>query len=225
MIPKFEDFIKEGFLSKTYDRYRTGELRHEDGKKVTTSFGTTLILKDRFCDYEKYIKEICNHVNLGGYDFEMDFCRQNEYDYSFLKIVDKDLDDYVFRITDKILVQFNDEDLMRVDDFKDDKLSKEDYKSIIRSIVDALRNRNVNPIRSGNNYYFNIMSFGRKDFDVIEDKLQRDFKKQYKEPHIDISYYDNGETIDILLYINYDTILKYFEILDFIQNYIENING
>ena len=35
MIPKFEDFLKEGFLSKTYDRYRTGEDRLED--KIITN--------------------------------------------------------------------------------------------------------------------------------------------------------------------------------------------
>ena len=31
-ILKFEEYIKEGFLSKTYDRYRTGEKRTEDKK-------------------------------------------------------------------------------------------------------------------------------------------------------------------------------------------------
>ena len=30
MIPKFEDFLKEGFLSKTYDRYRNGTPRTEE---------------------------------------------------------------------------------------------------------------------------------------------------------------------------------------------------
>ena len=30
MVLKFDEYIKEGFLSKTYDRYRTGEKRLED---------------------------------------------------------------------------------------------------------------------------------------------------------------------------------------------------
>ena len=65
MVKKFEEFINEGFLSKTYDRYRTGERRIEDRTVV-----------DRFMDYITTIEwvDMSSGFLYAKYDFPEMLC-------------------------------------------------------------------------------------------------------------------------------------------------------
>lgn len=220
MIKKYDDFIGEGFLSKTINRSKSGDLRHEDGKKVMTSLGVEIIIQNSQCDYNGIIKKICNESNI--------YCQLYESKIYFGDKKEKFQNDelpYDYWLDNKHGIRFSRyEDLIRKEKNFLSDTSLEDYVSILRCIVEVLRKTrfeidfhqlkfvlmNESEIAKSNQELKRLdeLEYGEYIFDDYKDTM---YDKKCKGKYVYIENKNKKIYINFSYFtlLNYDKILKY----------------
>ena len=204
MVLKFDDFVNEGFLSKTINRSKSGDLRHEDGKKVMTSLGVEMIVKNN-CDYEWFIKEICDHTDIRLQDLKMLIFHLRDYSTYEQKNIKSGTLDYVHMLPNNLVASFPEYDgLVDNSVFDEDELSEEDYISICKCIVESLQDKNIV-------YAYNVHMFKLVD----EDMLLNVWEKRRKQE-------ENGKEFVNTIFDDFESELHNHFSKDVIAHIIEN---
>lgn len=224
MVLKFDDFVNEGFLSKTINRSKSGDLRHEDGKKVMTSLGVEMIVKNN-CDYEWFIKEICDHTDVRFQDFKMMIFHLRDYSPYEQKNIKSGTLDYVHMLPNNLVASFPDYDGLVDNSVTDeDELSEEDYISICKCIVESLQDKNIV-------YAYEVHMFKLVDEDMLLDVWKERGKQEENGKEFVNTIFDDFELElhnhfskdaiahiienEIYFVINHYSIVNYDEIEEF----------
>ena len=234
MVKKFDDYIREGFLSKTYDRYRTGEVRKEDGRKVKTSIGVDIVIKDSSCDYEWFIKEILRGVN-GNVDFFVRFDSTKNFNADEMKNIRNNTAPYDYLVCDNVVAGYPGyEELIENSVTDEDELSEDDYISIIRGISKRLSE--VELINGGyeldgkvilylevidKDYYEDWLSKNSNDdMDYFEETMFDKFISEIRNKYSNRVrvFMDEGYPV---MRINYDSLSNYDEIRNYALEYFK----
>ena len=234
MVKKFNEFVEEGFMTRSLNRNKDNEIRKETGVKVNTSLGE-VILKDSSCDYEYFIKEICDGEEYN--DLRIDWMDMRNFSSDELKVINKDTSLYTFKINNQVAVQFGTyEEMIDGDVFDEDDLCEKDYQSICRLIAENIRKGDVEYVDvtdSGRDIYgfllvddWVIQDIMSDTDDEEEEELEywdenpifEKFKKEYKENfdgHHSLIF-DNGK---IYCKIYHYTVSHVDEIISFTKKY------
>ncbi|MCM1217705.1 MAG: hypothetical protein NC548_24700 [Lachnospiraceae bacterium] len=211
-VLSFGEFINEGFLSKTINRAKTGDVRKESGKKVNILPGVDIVIADPNLDYMWFVKEICNGHN-------------NHYaDYRFT--LDSKGYESTFKLSNNIMINFPDYDMLVMDSVTDeDEICREDYESIIGGIKQFMEDKEL--MKCENKWYFKLIpSEVYFEMDDNSDKFEDEddntlFENFYQEFYNKFSQ-DKGVYMfehNIILEINYETMSNFLEITDFTNAY------
>ena len=213
MILKFDDYIKEGFLSKTYNRYKTGEERFEDKHKYKTSLGVDVKINCLNDDVEEIIETILNSESN-----EEDGLNYNT-DSGDMIVGDDGEDDVYITFPDYSNV---------IEDYYDD-VSEEDYSTILDSIGTAIKNNvgkytDIIPTRTSYGY---AVLLNQRIMDEIGEDGWTTYKNmldnwvnqhdKYQTSH----GFDLGEWSDWTIYLNYDAIKDFPKIYENIKKCLE----
>lgn len=219
--------IKEGFLAKTLSRSKTGDLRKEEGKKITTKLGTQLIIGNLDCDVDKTIKTICNDGVWGRFSYQI--MELSEFSGEQKKKILSGESDYRFLLDGKHVMCFKHYDDLKVKE--DESLYEGDYKSILKTIVEALKKTNMR-VKDGKCWFVLI---DKNDSKKIQQRLIRDDEQDYGEYivddfkdklrdkcpeniRLDIMTWNNDT---IVINYNYFTLLNYEKILRFTKRFFK----
>ena len=180
MVKKYSDFINEGFMTRSLDRNKNNELRKEDGIKVTNQYGVDIVIKDSNCDYKNITKLICNSGHWGDFRYEVSnlHSSKNRLQYDAIK---QDKCDYKFLISDVDVIEYPEYDDIAESTPTKLNLNEDDYKSILRGIVEALRKTKF--IISNGQIYFTLVN--ERDSLKIQKRLRDDDELEYGEYILD----------------------------------------
>ena len=131
MIKRFNDFLEEGFMTRSLGRDKTNTSRLEN-KKYKTSLGEEIDVGCTPSDVEEFIEIILNNsYDEGGMDFGVDV---DDGDYIYFNI-GKNLDD------EDVAVMFYDYEDFEYDFMdEDDPISYDDYVKILECIANSIKN-------------------------------------------------------------------------------------
>lgn len=226
MVPKFSDFINEGFINKTLKRTRTGEVRKEEGRKVTTSLGVEILLHNYDSDYESVIRDILDN----GEDDTLGICLNNLgiYTPDEQSNLRKGGCEYAFLLNDKRFVaSFEPYENLVDDDLLDpDEFDEHDYKEIIRSIAEALNECDIDSKREVGTV---LVLMGESDVFDYECQMKentldfyvQDFEEFFDEtfPNLEMKTYSYYQGANITLKIDYEAVLKYKECKQWVEDF------
>lgn len=205
----FDEFINEGFLSKTLNRAKTGDIRKESGKKVNILPGVDIVITDPELDYVWFVKEICNgHYNhYADYRFTLD---SKGYESSF-------------KLPNNIMINFPDYDMLIMDSVTDeDEICREDYESIIDGIKRFMEDKDL--IKCEGKWYFRLIPhevFLEKNdkFENEDDTLFNDFHRKFAWKFLKENFPIDIFEYNIIMEINYETMSNFLKITDFTNAY------
>lgn len=206
MIKKFNEFIEEGFLSKTINRTKTGEERLENNNKYKTSLGVDIEVSCSNDDVEEIIEFILNseedeyriQYSTEGGDLEVGFDGQ-----------------------DKVYITYPDYSEIEYE-FED--LTEEDYSAITTCIGTAIKEnvgKYTNILVSRSEWGFAIL-LEQDDMDEIEEgwdeykNLLGNWIKD-KENYKTNTGFDLGEWSEWKILLNYEVIANFPEIYKDVQ--------
>lgn len=238
MVKKFEEFINEAFLSKTYDRYKNGSIRKEDGAKVKTSLGVTITLHNPNYDYEALIQEMLNSSQdeMRGIDFDTWGNMMNYLKPEYRKAIMDNKDPYTHFVDGKnVVAQFLVYDEVKEWDYYDtDGLDEHDFQEIIRAVVEKLRNVDLQRNKETKNISLLLMDETNVYDYVVEldekgkldeywfDDLKECMESVYEDIELQTWSYNNyGSSIGVE--INYDNIMKYEDMKNDVKSFFEGL--
>ena len=221
--------IKEGFLAKTLSRSKTGELRKEEGKKITTKLGTQVVIGDLNCDVDKIIKTICNEGGFPWSIYSYQIKELSEFSGEQKKKILSGVSDYNFLLDGKHVICFKHHDELKVKE--GESPNEGDYESILKTIVEALKKTNM--VVKGRRCWFVLID--KNDSRKIQQRLIRDDEQDYGEYivddfkdklrdkcpesiRLDIMTWNNDT---IVINFNYFTLLNYEKILRFTKRFFK----
>ena len=232
-IKTFEEFISEGLWNKGLNRTKNNEVRKEEGKKVKTSIGTEIFIRNTDCDYEQLIKDILDSPSDEfGPDFE--YIGNINKKETKQKIINGEFED-AFMIDKYLYVEFTSyEDMVDNDYLDPDEFSEKDYNSIINGIAEAFKNKEFE--RKKDNSYsskYVFLLINESDISYYESELSEDvleyyyddFKEYFSDnfPDIELEYWSyNNYATNIGMEINYDNLLKYDEVKEWVVSFFKN---
>lgn len=234
MIPTFEEYIKEGFIGKTLNRYRTGEQRKESGKKVMTELGSEIFLNNPDCDYKGLMEEILvddesyvSYGNVNHYQSKNEIKKDRYYED----------DSYIYYLlSDNITVAgFEKYDFfVESDIINPDEINEHDFKEILQGIVKTLNECDL--ARCKNNTYDSTTVLL-----LIDENKQYDYECEMNEADLEYYWQDfkeffeetftsemktwsyNNYGVNIGIPITYDSLKEYKKCKEFVIGYFEDM--
>ena len=240
-ILSFNEFIKEGLWNKGLNRSKTDSLRKEDGTKVKTCFNSTVVLKNPNYDYNKLIKDLLNNCNSNE-SLEMTLSLLSDYDTITQEKLTQEKLELDFLIQNNIVIGFYSYDDLIDNEDIDDNLPEEDYLTIIKSIVDFLKNENIvitDTQPTTKNGFFAIELLNHYDVERLEDIfvhnkyddndygtfMSSDIYDSYKKA-FNKKYNNSYDLIDsndgIYIKTCFDAFINYKELCNFTKEYFNN---
>ena len=238
MVLKFDEYINEGFLSKTYDRYRTGELRKEDGQKVKTVFGIEIVLHNPNYNYDKLIEYMLDAPSDDDMGIDIDSLGNYEGINNGRQIIagiKKGDDPYRYLIDGHYVASFDSYEDVKDFDISEldiDVLDEHDYIQIIKSIVEVLKQTDLEKSNERTSYGSEVClllmdeskewDYECKMNDTTRDFFWDDFKSWFEEKFEDAelktwSYNNYGSSIGVS--VNYNNLLNYQEMKSEVEEY------
>lgn len=216
MIKRFDEFIEEGFLSKTLGRAKSDTNRLEDGNGVMTDFGEKITVKSIEFDYEEFINDLIE----GSYE-EDDL-------YSIYYLHDSKptsglggFEYYIGTTVDDEHVTICFPDYSDIEDDYEEDISEDDYRRICEVIANAIKNVKCLGLMTRDESSFAefaIVSYNDMD-EIGEGEGYSKFRKMLcndfnnKECHISHGH-DLGAWDEMRIKLNYWSILNGSKLYD-----------
>ena len=233
MIKKFNEFIEEGFLSKTINRSKSGELRKEQGRRVKTPTGVEIVLENPDYNYEELMRWILDGEDGIGVDLD----NIGNYPIGDQKDIKKGTCEYSHMINNRIVASFESyEDL--IEDgrwFDEGEVTRNDYISVIEGIVNSLKQTELDR-KKGNGYdsetvflLIDESTVYHYECESNESTLEyyfEDFQSCFEDhfPDIELEFWSyNNYASNIGMRVDYDNLLIYKDAKEWVQNYFESL--
>lgn len=226
MIPNFAEFIGEGFMNKTLKRTRMGELRQEEGRKVTTAFGVEIVLHNYDFDYEELTREILDN----GEDDALGVCLNNLgiYNSNEQKNLREGKCEYAFLLNDKRFVASFEtyDELVEYGLLESDEVDEHDYREIIRNIVEGLNQCDIDHKREVGNVLVLMpesdvfdyeCQMNEQTLDFYIDDFEDYFQGEY--PDLELKTYSYYQAANIAIPVDYDGVLNYKKCKEMVEGF------
>ncbi|MCM1217706.1 MAG: hypothetical protein NC548_24705 [Lachnospiraceae bacterium] len=231
MVKKFQEFVEEGFLSKTINRAKTGELRKEDGKKVMTEMGVEILLKNYDYDYEQLIRGILD----GEDDLGVDLDNVGNYPSGDQRDIKRGTCEYAFMVDNRIVANFQSyENLIEYEIVDGDELSRDDYIHIIEGIVEALKKTTLDRKKGVGYDYECVFEFidesdvfnyeselSEHVLDFLRDDFESGFEDTFEDAELEYWSYNNYAS-SIGVRVSYDNLINYHKMRKYVQDFFKN---
>lgn len=231
MVKKFNEFIEEGFLSKTLGRASSGERRKEEGTKVKTSIGVDIFLENPNYNYKSMIRDI---LDYGEDTLGVDVYSIGVYQYGEQKKIRAGEDPYVKLLKDDFVAGFDSYETLIDEGIIDEmEISEKDYLSIVNGVAEALGKVEFGKTKGSYESKTYLLLISENDLWDYESQLTEwsgeyweDFKEYFEETYPDYemetwSYANYSANIGIKL--SYDSLLDYEDCREFIRNYFQGL--
>ena len=228
MVLKFNEFIEEGFMTRSLNRNKDNERRKGDGVKVHTSIGVDIFLENPGCYYKKYIRDILDY----GED-PMGVLVTSVNSHSNPRKIEKGEIPYLYMLDDDFVAGFDSyEDVIDSGEIEEGEISEKDYKSIIEGIVEALKKVKFGKSKGGYDAVCHLLLISENELWGYECELSEnsyyweDFKNDFEEEFPDVemeTWSYNNYSANIGVKLNYDNLINYEDYCNFIHSYFKGL--
>ena len=235
-VLKFDEYVNERLFKSSIDRVKSGELRKEDGVKVSTCLGDRLVLSHKDCPCDKLIRQLLNNVETSMYP-SIGLDEIDDYPVTIKDEIIEGKRDYTYLLGESnIVAGFDDYDEL-IKDYEIDaaEFSKDDYITIIRSIVEHLKKMNIINIEpeSVDGSYISLLLHER-NVTMIEDEMDSDsfdwfkkFRNNFNQTFPDVKFatWRGDFSYNIGIEIDYNAVIKYDDCLKWVKQYFNQLIG